>query len=122
MKKYYTVSNEVFNYKLSPICFYVYSYLCKCKDRQTSLCYPSKKTIAENCGISKSSVSRAVKTLADCGIIMVIPSYKRGRQRNNNYFVGELSTKLCTGVSGADNEGVTNNPPQYHTEPTGVSA
>jgi len=106
MKNYYIISSEIFEYKLSPICFYVYSYLCKCKNRQTNRCYPSKKTIAESCGISKSSVARAVKTLVDCGLIMVVSSYKQGRQRNNNYFVGELSA----GVSYADNEGVAENP------------
>ncbi|QRV20537.1 helix-turn-helix domain-containing protein [Lacrimispora saccharolytica] len=60
---FFVVQNQIFDFKLSPIAFYVYCYLCKCRNKKSG-CYPSKQTIASACGIAVSSVSKAIKQLS----------------------------------------------------------
>ncbi|WP_368236610.1 helix-turn-helix domain-containing protein, partial [Anaerotruncus rubiinfantis] len=42
---FFIVQNQAFDFALSPICFVVYCYLCKCRNKKNG-CYPSKRTIA----------------------------------------------------------------------------
>ena len=88
--KFFVVQNQIFDYKLSPIAFYVYCYLCKCRNK-TSGCYPSKQTIASACGIAVSSVSKAIKQLSDSGLITVTKNFRGGRQINNSYEITDLA-------------------------------
>ncbi len=81
---FFIVDNNVFRYKLSPIAFYVYCYLLRCNSRERG-CYPSKRTIAEACGIAVSSVSKALTLLKACGLISVRHNFAGGRQTNNTY-------------------------------------
>ncbi|MDF1494149.1 helix-turn-helix domain-containing protein [Caproiciproducens sp. CPB-2] len=81
---FFMVNNDVFRYKLSPIAFYVYCYLLRCNSRERG-CYPSKRTIAEACGIAVSSVSKALTLLKACGLISVRHNFADGRQINNTY-------------------------------------
>ena len=90
MKNYFTTENDIFKMDLSPIAFYVYIYLCRCRDKNTSQCYPSKKTIAKNCGISKSSVSVAINILLEKGLVTREHHFKDSRQMNNVYTVHKL--------------------------------
>ena len=87
---FFVVQNQIFDFKLSPIAFYVYCYLCKCRNK-TSGCYPSKRTTAKACGIAVSSVSKAIKQLSDAGFISVTKNFKGGRQINNSYALTDLS-------------------------------
>ncbi|WP_312048239.1 helix-turn-helix domain-containing protein [Anaerotignum sp.] len=86
---FFVVQNQMFNCKLSPIAFYVYCYLCKCRNK-ISGCYPSKQTIASACGIAISSVSKAIKQLSDKGLIVVTKNFNGGRQINNSYLITSL--------------------------------
>lgn len=81
---FFVVQNQIFDFKLSPIAFYVYCYLCKCRNKKSG-CYPSKQTIATACGIAVSSVSKAIKQLSDAGLIVVTRNFRGGRQINNSY-------------------------------------
>jgi DNA-binding MarR family transcriptional regulator len=81
---FFMVDNDVFRYKLPPIAFYVYCYLLRCNSPKRG-CYPSKRTIAEGCGIAVSSVSKALKLLKACGLISVRHNFEGGRQINNTY-------------------------------------
>lgn len=81
---FFMVDNNVFEYKLPPIAFYVYCYLLRCNSWERG-CYPSKRTIAEGCGIAVSSVSKALKLLKTCGLISVRHNFDGGRQVNNTY-------------------------------------
>lgn len=87
---FYVVQNRIFNCKLSPIAFYVYCYLSKCRNTKKG-CYPSKQTIASACGISVSSVSKAIKQLSDAGLIVVTKNFHNGRQINNSYEIKDLA-------------------------------
>ena len=87
---FFVVQNRIFDYKLSPIAFYVYCYLCKCRNRKGG-CYPSKQTIASACGIAVSSVSKAIKQLSDAKLIVVAQNFRSGRQINNSYEITDLA-------------------------------
>ncbi|MDU7250759.1 MAG: helix-turn-helix domain-containing protein [Clostridium sp.] len=87
---FFVVQNQIFNYKLSPIAFYVYCYLCKCRNTKKG-CYPSKQTIASACGIAVSSVSKAINQLSGSGLIVVTENFRSGRQINNSYEITELA-------------------------------
>ncbi len=87
---FFVVQNQIFNYKLSPISFYVYCYLCKCRNRKGG-CYPSKQTIASACGMAVSSVSKAIKQLSDARLIVVTKNFRSGRQINNSYEIADLA-------------------------------
>lgn len=87
---FFVVQNQIFNCKLSPIAFYVYCYLCKCRNTQKG-CYPSKQTIASACGIAVSSVSKAIRQLSDARLIVVTKNFRSGRQINNSYEIADLA-------------------------------
>ena len=87
---FFVVQNQIFNYKLSPIEFYVYCYLCKSRNKKSG-CYPRKQTIASACGIAVSSVSKAIKQLSDAGLIVVTKNFRGGRQINNFYELTDLA-------------------------------
>ena len=89
-RNFFVVQNQVFNYKLSPIDFYVYCYLCKCRNKKSG-CYPSKQTIASACGIAVSSVSKAIRQLSHARLIVVIQNFRNGRQINNSYEITDLA-------------------------------
>ncbi|AOT72610.1 helix-turn-helix domain-containing protein [Geosporobacter ferrireducens] len=89
---FFVVQNQIFDFKLSPIAFYVYCYLCKCRNKKSG-CYPSKQTIASVCGIAVSSVSKAIKQLSDAGLIAVTKNFLVGRQINNSYEITDLSVR-----------------------------
>jgi len=99
---FFVVQNQIFNCKLSPIAFYVYCYLCKCRNK-ISGCYPSKHTIASACGIAVSSVSKAIRQLSDKGLIVVTKNFKGGRQINNSYELMDLA--VCQTVNPIGHDG-----------------
>ena len=49
--------------------FMVYCYLQRCANRKTKQCYPSLETICSAVGLSKNTVQKAVRILADKGLI-----------------------------------------------------
>lgn len=87
---FFTIGNKIFDAKLPPVAFYVYCYLCKCKNN-TRGCYPSKQTISIACGISVSSVSKSIKALSAKGLIKITHNFADGRQSNNSYEVMDFS-------------------------------
>lgn len=87
---FFVVQNQIFNYKLLPIAFYMYCYLCKCRNTQKGCC-PSKQTIASACGIAISYVSKAIKQLSDAELIVVTQNFRSGRQINNSYEIADLA-------------------------------
>ncbi len=98
---FFVIQNQIFNYKLSPIAFYVYCYLCKCRNKKNG-CYPSKQTIASACGIAVSSVSKAIKQLSDTGLIVVAKNFRGGRQINNSYEIIDLAICETDNPTGHD--------------------
>lgn len=86
---FFQIDNCIFDFKLSPIEFYVYCYLHRCNNPARG-CFPSKKTIARACGISVSSVSKAIALLDGAGLAKRQVNYKDRRQINNSYTLPPL--------------------------------
>ncbi len=82
--KFFMVDNKIFDCGLTPIAFCVYCYLLHCDNRRNG-CYPSRRVISKACGISDSSVGRAVKELEGKGLVRVKHNFGDGRQCNNSY-------------------------------------
>lgn len=68
--------------------FYVYSYLCKNFNKDNGYAFPSKKAIANDLGISYSSVNRAIKFLEENNLIKTFKSKtETGKWVNNCYVI-----------------------------------
>ena len=93
-ERFYQMSNVIFCYGLTPIQFFVYSYLVCCTG-QKDVCWPSMRTIALHCGCSENAVQSAVKALVDRKFIRKAETKrcsKNGRwlQGNNHYYILDL--------------------------------
>jgi DNA-binding transcriptional regulator YhcF (GntR family) len=67
-------------------CTVVYLSLCRHADNNTQQCFPSMQLIAEENGIHRTTVIRAIKKLEDWGIIAIKKNKKEnGTQANNIY-------------------------------------
>ena len=91
----YRMPHRIFQLGLTPIQFTVYSYLVSCLG-QRDVCWPSYKTIAESCGISRNAAIQAIDILIQKRLIDKIPTTRRnahGRTHtgNNEYRIHDLS-------------------------------
>ena len=92
---YYRMPHRIFQLGLTPSQFTVYSYLVSCLG-QRDVCWPSYKTIAESCGISRNAAIQAIDILIQKRLIDKIPTTRRnahGRTHtgNNEYRIHDLS-------------------------------
>ena len=90
-ERFYQMSNVIFQYKLTPIQFAVYSYLVCCAG-QKEKCWPAIKTIAARCSCSENSVRSAIKVLDERGFVRKVETFRtelngKNRQTNNTYFI-----------------------------------
>lgn len=91
---YFRVSNHIFRFHLRPITFLVYCFLQKC-DNAVNGCYPSKSYVAEQCGISDSSVDKALHELKKAHLISVEHQYTHdGRQTSNRYKLYDIEEQF----------------------------
>lgn len=67
-KNWFYSYNIIFEYPISEHAKIVYLYLCRCSDEEGQS-FPSYKTIAEKCSISKRTAMRAVKELQEVGFL-----------------------------------------------------
>jgi len=88
-KEWFWLDNEYLNgyaKHLGMSCTVVYLSLCRHANNQTQKCFPSMDLIAEENGISKDTVIRAVKKLEEWNIISVQRGKNvLGQQENNVY-------------------------------------
>lgn len=85
MKEYFKVPNKIFELKLTPIEFCVLCYLHRCRNETSQECFPSKRNIARSCNIAVSSVSKAIRNLAEKNLITVKHNYSDHVQQSNSY-------------------------------------
>lgn len=71
---FFILPNDIFNERMNPRDFIVYSYLKRCCDPKQQ-CFPSIKNIAENCSISSVTATTAIKNLSDNGYIDIAHRY-----------------------------------------------
>lgn len=89
-KEWFWLDNEYLNgyaRLLKPTSSLVYISLCRHANNKTQSCFPSMELIAEELGMQRSAISRAIKELEDWNIIKVITNYdKKTKQRENNVY------------------------------------
>ena len=78
IRNYFPVPNEVFVLSLSPGELAVYCYLLFCEDRATYQCWPSFQTIGKATCMSRSTVSKHVKSLESRGFITKVGQNRNG--------------------------------------------
>ena len=83
---FFKVNNAIFDEKLTAHEFYIYCYLLRCDNPQNG-CFPSKKTIADACGIAVSPVSKCIQSLEKKGLIRITHNYQNSRKQNNSYTI-----------------------------------
>ena len=88
---FFQMDTRVFDRRLKPIPFAVYSYLVSCAGSRGS-CFPSVRTIAGKCSCSESAAREAVKQLETLGLVRKEYSYRENRygirqQTSNNYAI-----------------------------------
>ena len=54
-------------------------------NHDTGKCIPKIKTLAEECGMSETSVKTAIRGLADAGLITIVPRFQESVQLPNAY-------------------------------------
>lgn len=89
-KNFFMVSNRIFDFDLKPKDFTVYCCLVRHCDNDHS-CFPSRKLIAQECGIDKKTVDAAMKNLEDQGLVKKV--YRKradGSKRSNLYYITRL--------------------------------
>lgn len=76
---------EVFRTSVNPTAYKVFLVL-KSFDNKEHKIFPSKKTLAEKCGLGLTSIYKAIKQLVKAGLVTVVSRFDRnGRQTSNFY-------------------------------------
>ena len=93
------VNKDLFNIGLSPIEILLVSQVAEFQTN-TGICFISDKTLAENFGVSESTITRTLKGLENKGIICrTTKNVKGGKERHmtvNYKKIAELSTSKMT--------------------------
>ena len=67
---FFKVDNRIFSFGLKPRDLAVYFCLCRHASNEGGTCFPSRRTVARECGISGAeTVDRALKVLLKFGLI-----------------------------------------------------
>ena len=86
MSSFYLCSTEIFNLKQSTA--KVYSFLHMVKNNKSNASFYKRSNIAKMCGISESTVVRAIRELCQKGLLQVKKCFKEnGRQTTNLYIL-----------------------------------
>lgn len=83
---FFILPNDIFNERMNPRDFIVYSYLKRCCDSKQQ-CFPSIKNIAKNCNVSSVTANTAIKNLSNNGYIDIAHRYDGNSQLSNLYTV-----------------------------------
>ncbi len=83
-EQFYMLPNNIFDLRLHPIQFAIYSYLVSCAGSKLT-CYPRQETIADKTGIGISSAQKHLKILEQRKLIEVSKHIKPYGYPNNQY-------------------------------------
>ena len=84
---FFSLPNEIFLWGLSSGAFAVYSFLRRCEDLKTRLCWPSIKTIGQAVRMSENTVRKYIRQLEEGRLIASEPTEvitKSSGRRNGN--------------------------------------
>lgn len=89
-KNFFMVANRIFELGLKPKEFAVFCCLLRHSDDRMQ-CFPSRRLIAKECGISLTTVDSALDKLVSMGLInKVSRNRKDGSRSSNRYKVADL--------------------------------
>lgn len=122
---FFIIDNEIIDEYMSAIGVYgfaVYSYLVKMSNVKNT-CYPAFATIAKDLGISRPTVVKAIKALANMDLISVEhQDDEKGGQTSNLYTILPLQkTTPVNEVNGGDKSGLPRIRPNEQETLTNVS-
>ena len=89
---FFMVDNHIFDYGLKSRDIAVYCASCRHRNKETGVAFPSRKTIAKECGIGKAdTVDKALGKLCKMGLIKKQYQYMQsGGYASNIYTISEI--------------------------------
>ncbi|MCF0247814.1 MAG: helix-turn-helix domain-containing protein [Synergistes sp.] len=92
---FFIVDNFIFECGLKPRDIAVYCCICRHTNRQSGVAFPSRRTIAKECGIGKvDTVDTALKVLCEKGLIIKRHGYRAdGGFQSNVYTIAAPESK-----------------------------
>ena len=89
------LSNFMFGENIDIYSKVVYMGLKKYVNKATGACFPAKKKLAEECGISMSTLNKAIKRLSDSGVLKKDFRFRENKSQTSNLYT--LSPFLISG-------------------------
>lgn len=84
---FFKVPSKIFDQRLSPRDIAVYCCLCSHRNSTTNTAFPSRRTIAKECGIGKvDTVDKAIKALCTAGLIEKYHQYTANGEYSSNLY------------------------------------
>ncbi len=83
-ENFYILPNNIFDLRLHPIQFAIYSYLVSCAGSKLT-CFPRQETIADKTGVGISSVQKHLKLLEQRQLIEIAKHDSGSKYRNHVY-------------------------------------
>lgn len=86
-KNFFMVDNRIFEYDLKPRDIAVYCFLCRRINRESKVAFPSRRDIANGCGIRKEeTVDKAIKALLKKDLIEKFHRYTNAGDYGSNVY------------------------------------
>ena len=86
-KNFFLVDNDIFTHGLKPRDLAVYCCICMHINTETGVAFPSRRTIARECGIGKpETVDRAIAVLCEKGLIEKHHQYSEDSGYKSNVY------------------------------------
>ena len=86
-KNFFMVDNRLFEYGLKPRDSAVYCFLCRRMNRESNVAFPSRRDIANGCGIRKEeTVDKAIKALLEKDLIEKFHRYTNAGDYGSNVY------------------------------------
>lgn len=84
-ENFYILPNSIFDLRLEPIQFAIYSYLISCSGSK-GYCWPSQAKICDKTSIALSSVQKHLKILEQRKLIEIRKSGQGGKHKSDDYY------------------------------------
>ena len=84
-EKFYILPNSVFDLRMEPIQFAIYSYLISCSGSK-GYCWPSQAKICDKASIGLSSVQKHLMILEQRKLIKIRKSGQGGKHKSDDYY------------------------------------
>ena len=85
----YFLQPKIFKYRadklISSTDYVVYSFLCSCRNNKSNQCFPSHEFIAQQTGVSRSTVSASIERLVKLKLIKIVLRFDYRKGKSNTY-------------------------------------